>query len=128
MSDNQTIVVGLLCALGIGVLILCLVDRFYVERTGKPSSERVREKNKRMNRPLTRRLYLGESILFVVVFLVFLFGLVWTDDFKGWDRLFPFTWLLLSAFWFYQLQVRWRAQQRKDQAGPNSHQLSGTPR
>ena len=128
MSDNQIIAIGLASALGIGVLILLLIDRFYVERTGKPASERVREKNERMNGPISRSQYLGRSILYVVILLIFMSGLIWTNNFKGWDRLFPFSLLFLWAFWLYQLHVRWRTQQRKDQSDTNSNQISGAPR
>jgi hypothetical protein len=128
MSDNQIIAIGLASTMGIGILILLLIDRFYIERTGKPASERVREKNERMNGPISRAQYLGRSVVYVLIFLVFMFGLLWTNDFKGRNQLFPFLWVFLSAFWFCQLQVRWRNQQRKGPNGPITNQLSGTPK
>jgi hypothetical protein len=128
MSDSQIITIGLVSALGIGVLILWLIDRFYVERTGKPASERVREKNERMNGPLSRNQYLGRSVLLIAIIAFLVSESIWADYYKGWARAIPLAWAFSAGFAFFKIQIKWRNQQRPDSPDASVAQLSGAPR
>jgi hypothetical protein len=126
MSNNLIIIAGLLSVLAVGILILLWIDFLYEDRTGKPASERVREKNERRNGPLSRKQYLSRTIANIAIFLIFTSELIWKA--KSWDRLYPFAWMALSIFYVYQLRVRWNKQQRSNIPDPAVNQLSGAPR
>ena len=128
MSETQLIITVLLGAFGVGALWLWAMDRLYTLRTGKPASERVREKNKRFSRPMSRALYVGLSTFWVVGLLFFLFASVWTHYQTGWDRVISLVWVLLSGAYFYELRVRWRRQQRAQPPDATPSQLSGPAR
>jgi hypothetical protein len=128
MSDKQLIVVGLLIALGLGVFWLWLKDYLYRKSTGRPASDRVRERNEQLNRPLSRNQYLGRSVLLIAIIAFLVSESVWADYYKGWARGIPLAWALSAGFAFYKIQIKWRNQQRSESLEASAAQLSGTPR
>jgi len=131
MSDTLSIGLAVLvAAFGVGVLWLWAKDRLYTMRTGKPASERVRERNDRLSGPISRGQYLGRSFLLGAIFLVLLYESSWTHYhyYKGWARAIPLGWAVSAAFSFCQLQFKWRKQQRAEPPSAASPQLSGPAR
>jgi len=128
VSDNLTIMIGLLAALVGGVLFLWLRDRLYVDRTGKPASERIRDQKERANRPITKVRYLVLSALDVIAIVLFVLALFWSRDYKGWAILIPLCIVLNAGFALHQLQARWRRQQRSETPSVVPDQLSGPAR
>jgi len=114
MGSTLAIVIPvLLGAFGIGVLWLWAKDRVYTSLTGKPASERVRERNERLSGPISRGQYLGRSFLLGAIILVLLYESSWMHYhyYKGWARAIPLAWAVSASFSFFQLQVKWRKQQ-----------------
>jgi len=67
---------ALVCAVGLGALYLWIKDRLYVDRTGKPAAERVREWSERRLRPMSKRAYVAYSLLDMVVCALLLVDIV----------------------------------------------------
>lgn len=103
MGSTLAIVIPvLLGAFGIGVLWLWAKDRVYTSLTGKPASERVRERNERLSGPISRGQYLGRSFLLGAIILVLLYESSWTHYhyYKGWARAIPLAWAVSASFSF----------------------------
>jgi hypothetical protein len=130
MSDLLLVFFVLLGAFVVGALWLWAKDRLYTMSTGKPASERVRERNERLNGPISRGQYLGRSLLLGAIGLFFLYASSWTGYryYKGWFRVIPLGWALSAGFSFCQLQIKWRKQQREESPDTSPHQLSGPAR
>jgi len=131
MGNTLAIVISvLLGAFGLGVLWLWAKDRLYTMRTGKPASERVRERNERLSGPISRGQYFRRSFLLGAFVLFFLYASSSThyNYYKGWARAIPLGWALTTGFSFCQLQIKWRRQQRAEPPGATPSQLSGPAR
>ena len=107
----------------LAAMYLYLQDLLYIKVTGRPASERERERIERRNRPLTRNRYLGWSVLFWWAFLGEAYMAGWSGYYRGWDRLIPIGWMISGGVPFYLLHKRWRKQQ-----ADLSDQLSGGAR
>jgi hypothetical protein len=74
VSDTLAIGIAVLVgAFAFAALWLWAKDRLYMMSTGKPASERVRDRNDRLSGPISRGQYLGRSFLlgaFVLILLV----------------------------------------------------------
>lgn len=86
-------------------------DLLYIKVTGRPASERERDRIERRNRPLTRNSYLGWSLLFWSAFLGGAYLAGWSGVYRGWGRLIPIGWMISGGVPFYLLHKRWRKQQ-----------------
>ena len=131
MSDTLAIGIAVLVgAFGVGVLWLWAKDRVYTMLTGKPASERVRERNERLSGPISRGQYLGRSFLLGAIVLVLLYAssLKQYPYYKGWARAIPLVFAARAGLSFYLLQVKWRRQQRPESPDAASPQLSGPTR
>ena len=131
MGDTLSIGLAvLIVAFGVGVLWLWAEDRLYTMSTGKPASERGRERNEKLSGPISRGQYLGRSFLLGAIFLVLLYETSWTHYhyYKGWARAIPLGWAVSAGFSFCYLQVRWRKQRRSEPPSTSPPQLSGPVR
>jgi hypothetical protein len=128
MSDAVSISFAVLVfSFAVGVLWLWAKDRLYTMSTGKPASERVRERNERLSGPISLGQYLGRSLLLGAFVLFFLYASSWTGYhfYKGWARAIPLGWALSGGFSFCQLQIKWHRQQRVESPNTSPPQLSG---
>lgn len=91
---------------------LYIQDLLYIRVTGRPASERERERIERQNRPLTRSRYIWLSILVGSAILFEGYVAVWSNDYRGWSKLIPIGWIVSGGIPFFHLQKRWRAQKR----------------
>jgi len=104
----------------LAALLLYLWDLLYKKTTGKPPSERVRERMERRRRPLTPGRYWVTFVFYVSGIFVFAYIAGWSSEYRGWWRLIPMAWLISFALGVYELQTRWRRQQTDE-----ANQLSG---
>src|SRR5215831_19415506 len=89
---------------------LYIQDLLYVRATGRPASERERDRAAWRNRPLTLRRYIWWSVLLGFAILFEAYMALWSREYKGWSKLIPTAWMVSGSLPFYHLQRRWRAQ------------------
>ena len=111
-----------------GTLVLALAylylkDFLYTKTTGRPASQRYRDRVARWNRPLTSTRYLYASLLFGLATLIFAYEAGWSREYTGWSRLIPMGGTIYAGLIFWNFQKRWRKQQ-----GELNDQLSGEAR
>ena len=102
---------------------LYIQDLLYIKATGRPASERVRERIERQNRPLTRSRSIWLSVLLGAAILLQAYLAIGSNDYSGWSKVIPIGWIVSGSLPFYHLQKRWRAQQQR-----SDDQLSGGAR
>jgi len=97
----------ILGAFALGSIYLWIKDRLYVITTGKPASERVRERTERLNAPLTRGQYRFRLVMLATSF-VFFVALLFTGKYGFWWKVSPLYWGFRSASGFVFTVQRWR--------------------
>jgi hypothetical protein len=107
----------------LAALYLYLKDFLYTKTTGRPASQRYRERVARWYGPLTRRRYVAFCIFLGLLTLLSAYSVGWGREYKGWSKLSPLMRMIFGAFLLYSLQKRWRKQQTE-----LNDQLSGAAR
>lgn len=108
-------------AIALAAIYLYLKDLRYSKRTGRPASERVRERTERLARPLTRGKYIAiltfEFSFFAAWVLLLIYGST------GWRRCVPLGFMVVTAMQIYAVTKR----QHKEQftATRTSGEVSG---
>jgi hypothetical protein len=106
--------------------LLYIQDYFYTARTGKPASERVREKMERSKRAYTTGQYF---FLLISNSIVFSAALVWLlTDSRSWRRVTPIAYMLFGVSGLFNLYLRRRKERRNVTASADAAQLSGGAR
>jgi hypothetical protein len=109
--DTKILLLTLAGSFPLAALYLYLKDFLYTKTTGRPASQRYRERVARWYSPLTRRRYVAFCIFLGLVTLLSAYSVGWSGEYKGWSRLSPLTRMIFAAFLLYSLQKRWRRQQ-----------------
>ena len=109
--ETKTLILIFTGAVLLAAIFLYIQDLLYVRVTGRPASERVREWKARRYRPLTRPRYIASSLFLALVTLLSAYLAGWSEDYKGWSRLYPLARMITGAFLLYYLRKRWRKQQ-----------------
>jgi hypothetical protein len=117
--ETKLLILTLIGSFAIAALLLYVWDYFYAVSTGKPASERVRERMEIRNRPLTPARYWGTFIFCLSVIFLLTYTAGWSNEFKGWERMIPTAWLIAFALRVYDLQRRWRKQQLDEANQPS---------
>jgi hypothetical protein len=95
----------------LAAVYLYVTDFLYTKATGRPVSQRYRDRVERWRRPLTRRRYLAFSALCGLGTLISAYVAVWSGEYEGWGKLIPLGWMIYAGVLFCLLQIRWRRQQ-----------------
>jgi hypothetical protein len=69
-------------AFALGALLLYFWDHLYTKTTGRPASERVRERIEQLNRPLTLGRYYRAIALYLAACILFAVSFAWGNDFR----------------------------------------------
>jgi hypothetical protein len=109
--EGKILVLTFAGTLVLALAYLYLKDFLYTKTTGRPASQRYRERVARWNRPLTRNRYLALSLFFALITAMFAYLAGWSQEYKGWGRLVPLFFMIDALYVFYVLQKRWRKQQ-----------------
>ena len=109
--DTKILLLTFIGSLLLALAYLFLKDFLYTKTTGRPASERYRERVARWNRPLTRSKYISVSLLFGLATLMFAYIAGWSGEYRGWSRLIPVGWMIYAGLPFYHFQRRWHKQQ-----------------
>lgn len=121
MSYETKILVSMFAgAIALAALLLWTWDFLYTRTTGKPASERVRERlegSKRAMSPGAYRTLLSIALLGIVLFA---YMAIYSPDYRGWARGLPLALLCSFGVGAYDL---WRRQRAGEQN--SSDQLSG---
>ncbi len=104
----------LIGSVAVGALLLFLWDILYTATTGKPASERVRERVERLNRPLTSGRYHWTIVFYLAAAILFFFSISSDRDFRRYRWLAPLGWMISGGFGVYSTHKRWRKQQSDD--------------
>src|SRR5258708_10168209 len=109
-------VFGSIIALGVNafaVVILCCLDFFYSKRTGKPASERIRERRERQNAPISKVRYLVLSIFYLAFALFSFLAIFYSREYPGWAAIIPMAYAFFSVVMFNQLQTKRKRQNKQ---------------
>jgi hypothetical protein len=109
--ENKILVLTFTGTLVLALAYLYLKDFLYTKTTGRPASQRYRDRVARWNRPLTRTKYLSVSLLFGLATLLSACLAGWSREYRGWGRLVPVGWTIYSGLIFCHFQIRWHKQQ-----------------
>jgi hypothetical protein len=109
--DTKILILTFAGSVPLAALYLYFKDFLYTKTTGRPASQRYRERVARWNRPLTRRKYVAFCICLGLATLVSAYSVGWSGDYKGWSKLSPLIRMIFGAYLFYFLQKRWPKQQ-----------------
>jgi hypothetical protein len=109
--DTKILILTFAGSVPLAALYLYFKDFLYTKTTGRPASQRYRERVARWNRPLTRRRYVAFCISLGLVTLLSAYSVGWSGEYKGWSKLSPLIRMISGAYLFYFLQKRWRKQQ-----------------
>ncbi|HEV1994502.1 MAG TPA: hypothetical protein VGR03_09230 [Candidatus Acidoferrum sp.] len=121
--DTKILILVFAGSFPLAVLYLYLKDFLYTKTTGRPASQRYRERVVRWYGPLTRRKYIAFCIFLGLTTLLSAYSVGWSGEYRGWSKLSPLIRMIFAAFLLFFLQKRWR----KQQAGLND-QPSGAAR
>jgi hypothetical protein len=119
-AEIKITALALVGSVALGALLLYLWDRLYIKLTGKPASERVRERKERWNRPLTPGRFRRLFVFYLAFISLCLYTAIWTTEYKSWGRLVLLGWMTSCSYGLYDLLKRWRKQQADD-----ANQFSG---
>lgn len=92
--ETKILVLTLAGSIVLAAVYLYIQDLLYIRATGRPASERERERIERRNQPLTRSRYIWWSILVGSAILFEGYLAVWSNDYNGWSRLIPNGWIV----------------------------------
>src|SRR5215813_10602539 len=90
LPDNpfEFMLLILLGAFVLAAVCLWIQDYIYKITTGKPASERLREKSERARIPLTPAQYRFRLAGYLLITAMFA-GLSFSKDYRGWSKLIP---------------------------------------
>ena len=109
--DTKILVLTFAGSVLLAASYLYVTDFVYTKATGRPVSQRYRDRVERWNRPLTRSRYITFSVVSGIGTLASAYVAGWSGDYKGWNKLFPLGWMIYAGLLFYHFQKRWHKQQ-----------------
>ena len=95
----------------LAAVYLYIQDLLYNKVTGRPASDRERDRVARKYRPLTRPRYIAYFVFLGLATLLSAYSAGWSGYYKGWNKLRPLARMIAGAYLLYYLQKRWRKQQ-----------------
>jgi hypothetical protein len=117
--ETAVIVLTLIGSIALAAFLLYIWDLLYTRITGRPASERVRERIERLNRPLTSGKYWTAISLYLSAWILFIYLLGWEGNFRRGRWIAPLGWLISASFGLYHLKKRWRREQTDDANQPS---------